>query len=174
MHQTPFFKEEVSMKKISKFLVIASALIVMGAVPAMAQEVTDPATIKTEADLLKELAAHQATVEGQVNVLIASMADKNAASQHAATVAAQIAKYNRDEADNYLDYLRRAIINLKETERIKKEVVDNYTVLGKTDPTFAAKLPQAINDYNAAVAARTQWEANLAKAAADFAVMFPR
>lgn len=162
------------MRKISRLMAITAALIVIGTIPAMAQEVTDPATIKTEAALIQELAAHQATVISQVNVITSSMADKNAASQHAATVAAQLAKYNRDEADNYLEYLKRAIINLKETERIKKEVVDNYTVLGKTDPTFAAKLPQAINDYNAAVAARTQWEANLTKATADFAVMYPR
>ena len=85
-----------------------------------------------------------------------------------------IMKYNRAEADNYLTYLNKAIVNLKETERIKKEVVDNYTNLAKVNPTYAAMLPQAVNDYNAAVAARQMWEANLAKATADFAAAYPR
>ena len=120
------------------------------------------------------IASHQADVQKQVNAVTAQMADKNAAAQQAAVVADQIKNYNRAEADNYLNYLKKAIVNLKETERIKKEVVDNYTNLAKVNPQYAAMLPQAMNDYNAAVAARAQWEANLAKATQDFAAMYPR
>ena len=162
------------MRKITKLFVVTAALTLLCAVPAMAQEVTDPKSIISEQQLIKQLADHQNTVQTQVNALTASMADKNAAAQQAATVANQVKKYNRDEADNYLNYLNKAIINLKETERIKKEVVDNYTNLAKVNPQYAALLPGALNDYNAAVAARVQWEANLAKATQDFAVMYPR
>ena len=162
------------MKKLSKLFVVTAAVTVMCAVPAMAAEVTDPAKITTEAQLISMIASHQADVQKQVNAVTAQMADKNAAAQQAAVVADQIKNYNRAEADNYLNYLKKAIVNLKETERIKKEVVDNYTNLAKVNPQYAAMLPQAMNDYNAAVAARAQWEANLAKATQDFAAMYPR
>ena len=162
------------MRKLTRLFVIAAALTVIFAVPAMAQEVTDPATIKTEAQLIAELTAHQNAVESQLQVVTSGMADKNAAQQHADAVHSQLRKYNRDEADNYLKYLDRAIINLKETERIKLEVVNNYTNLSAVNSTYAAMVPQAQADYNNAVAARQMWEANRAKAAADFDVMYPR
>ena len=162
------------MNKITKLLVVTAALTMICAVPAMAQEVTDPKTIMTEAQFVKTISDHQAIVMNQVNAVTSSMADKNAAARQAAMATGNLAKYNRAEADNYLTYLNKAIINLKETERIKKEVVDNYTNLSKVNPTYAAMLPQATADYNAAVAARMQWEANLAKATQDFAAMYPR
>ena len=162
------------MRKITKLFVVTAALTLLCAVPAMAQEVTDPKTIMTEQQFMKQIADHQAVVQTQVNSVVNSMADKNAAARQAATAANDLKKYNRAEADNYLTYLNKAIVNLKETERIKKEVVDNYTNLAKVNPTYAAMLPQAVNDYNAAVAARQMWEANLAKATADFAAAYPR
>ena len=88
-------------------------------------------------------------------------------------VNSQLQRYNKDEANNYINYLNKVVINLKETERIKKEVVDNYNNLSKVNPTYAAMLPQAMVDYNNAVAARVQAVANVAKAVADFKVMFP-
>lgn len=162
------------MRKITKLFVVTAALTLLCAVPAMAQEVTDPKTIVTEQQFMKQIADHQAVVQTQVNSVVNSMADKNAAAKQAAIAANDLKKYNRAEADNYLTYLNKAIINLKETERIKKEVVDNYTNLAKVNPTYAAMLPQAVNDYNAAVAARQLWEANLAKATQDFAAAYPR
>jgi pyrroline-5-carboxylate reductase len=101
------------------------------------------------------------------------MADKNAAAQHQALVMSQLQRYNRAEADNYINYLNKVVVNLKETERIKKEVVDNYTNLSKVNPTYAAMLPQAMAEYNTAVLARAQAEANVAKAVADFKVLYP-
>lgn len=162
------------MRKISKLLVISAALTVLFAVPAMAEEITDPAKIITEAQFMANIAAHQNTVATQVKALTDSMADKNAAAQQAALVANEVQRYNRAEADNYLNYLNKAIINLKETERVKKEVVDNYTNLAKVNPTYAAMIPQAVADYNKAVSDRAMWEANLAKAQADFAAYYPR
>ena len=162
------------MRKITKLFVVTAALTLLCAVPAMAQEVTDPKTIVTEQQFMKQIADHQAVVQTQVNSVVNSMADKNAAARQAAIAANDLKKYNRAEADNYLTYLNKAIINLKETERIKKGGVDNYTNLAKVNPTYAAMLPQAVNDYNAAVAARQMWEANLAKATADFAAAYPR
>lgn len=162
------------MRKITKLFVVTAAFTLLCAVPAMAQEVTDPRTIVTEQQFMKQIADHQAVVQTQVNSVVNSMADKNAAARQAAIAANDLKKYNRAEADNYLTYLNKAIINLKETERIKKEVVDNYTNLAKVNPSYAAMLPQAVNDYNAAVAARQMWEANLAKATADFAAAYPR
>ena len=161
------------MSKLSKILVITAALTVLSTIPVMADEVTDPAKVITEAQFDKMIADHQQVVARQLNAVTSSMADKNAAAQHAATVMNQLQRYNRAEADNYINYLNKVVINLKETERIKKEVVDNYTNLSKVNPTYAAMVPQAMVDYNAAVAARMQAEANVAKAVADFKVMFP-
>ena len=161
------------MSKLSKILVITVALTVLSAIPVMADEVTDPAKVITEAQFDKMIADHQQVVARQLNAVTSSMADKNAAAQHAATVMNQLQRYNRAEADNYINYLNKVVINLKETERIKKEVVDNYTNLSKVNPTYAAMVPQAMVDYNAAVAARMQAEANVAKAVADFKVMYP-
>ena len=161
------------MSKITRILVITAALTVLCAIPAFAQEVTDPATVMTEAQFNKLLADHQKVVSTQLNAVSASMADKNAAAQHTAAVVSQLQRYNKAEADNYVNYLNKVVINLKETERIKKEVVDNYTNLSKVNPTYAAMLPQAMVDYNTAVAARAQAEANVAKAIADFKVMYP-
>lgn len=161
------------MNKLYKMLVITAALTVICAVPVMAQEITDPKTVITEAQFQKAIMDHQQTVLTQVNAVTASMADKNSAAKHAAVVNAQLQRYNRAEADNYINYLNKVVINLKETERIKKEVVDNYTNLSKVNPTYAAMVPQAMVDYNTAVANRLQAEANVAKAVADFKVMYP-
>lgn len=161
------------MNRITKLLVISAALTVFFAFPVMAQEITDPKNVISEAQFQKALMEHQQTVATQLNAVASSMADKNAASRHIAVVTNQLQKYNRAEADNYINYLNKVVINLKETERIKKEVVDNYTNLSKVNPTYAAMIPQAMVDYNAAVAARAQAEANVAKAIADFKVMFP-
>ncbi len=161
------------MSKFTKMLVITAALTVFCAVPVMAQEVTDPKTVITEAQFEKTLLEHQQAVNTQLNAVTSSMADKNAAAKHAALVASQLQKYNRAEADNYINYLNKVVVNLKETERIKKEVVDNYTNLAKVNPTYAAMVPQATVDYNTAVAARMQAEANVAKAVADFKVLYP-
>ncbi len=160
------------MKKFTKVLTAAAIISALCVVPAFAQEVTDPKSVVTEAQLNQTLAAHQAVVQGQVDYICNSMADKDAAARHAAVVADQVKKYNRSEAANYIDYLKKVNVNLKETERIKKEVVDNYTNLSKVNPSYAAVIPQAQNDYNKAVADRLQNEANIAKAAADFAVMY--
>ncbi len=144
----------------------------MCAVPVMAQEVTDPKTILTQAVFEQAISSHQDTVMNQVNAVAATMADKDAAAKQIATVKAQVAKYNKAEAENYVNYLKKAVVNLKETERIKKEVVDNYTTLAQNDPQFAALLPAATLDYNNAVAARAKVEADIQKALADFAVKY--
>ena len=161
------------MSRITRLLVLVAALTVFCTIPVMAQEVTDPKSVITEAQFEKALMDHQQVVARQLNSVTSSMADKKAAAQHAATVANQLQKYNRAEADNYINYLNKVVINLKETERIKKEVVDNYTNLSKVNPTYASMVPQAMLDYNNAVIARSQAEANVAKAVADFKVMFP-
>ncbi len=161
------------MSKITRILVITAALTVLSAIPVFAQEVTDPAKVITEAQFDKMLTEHQKAVATQLNAVSASMADKNAAAQHTAVVMSQLQRYNKAEAENYVNYLNKVVVNLKETERIKKEVVDNYNNLSKVNPTYAAMVPQAMVDYNTAVAARAQAEANVAKAVADFKVMFP-
>lgn len=161
------------MTKITKMLVVTAVLTVFCTIPVMAQEVTDPKTVITETQFEKALMEHQQAVVKQLTAVTSSMADKNAAAKHIAVVNSQLQRYNKDEANNYINYLNKVVINLKETERIKKEVVDNYNNLSKVNPTYAAMLPQAMVDYNNAVAARVQAEANVAKAVADFKVMFP-
>ena len=63
-------KGGIIMKKLSKLFVISAAITVISAAPVMAAEITDPATITTEAQLIATLAAHQDVVATQVTSTI--------------------------------------------------------------------------------------------------------
>lgn len=77
---------------------------------------------------------------------------------HATVVDGQILNWVADEEVNYIKYLQGVVVNKKETERIKKEILDNYVNLGSFNGQFAAMIPAATADYNAAVADRMATE----------------
>lgn len=87
---------------------------------------------------------------------------------HATVVDSQLLKWIAEEEANYIGYLQKIVNNKKETERVKKEVADNYVNLAKINPQFAGLVPGALNEYNAAVADRMAAEAEVASAQAAF------
>ena len=110
-------------KRISKILIVTMVLTMLAAVPAFAQEVTDPTKVyKEEAFNADENLLIQDFHNGEVW-----------------------------RCENYVKYLDGVIFNLNETARIKKEIVTNYTKLAEVNPYFKTLLPNAIKDYEEAV-----------------------
>ena len=137
------------MKRISKLIISVLALSVVVATPVFAGAPT------TE-QMMNELDAHAATVQTQLDTLEKAMvpAGMPGFNAHESVVQGQVKNYSKAEADNYINYLKQVVVNKLETERIKKEVVDNYTNLSKVSPGFADKIPAAYAEYQAAVADR--------------------
>lgn len=112
------------MKRFIKALIVCGIMTILMAIPAFAQEVTDPEKV------IKE----ETFVAGE---------DALAREFHASEVW---------RSENYVKYLDGVIYNLNETARIKKEIVDNYTWLSQFNPAFRDKIPQAQADYEKALA----------------------
>lgn len=112
------------MKRMIRIMAMAMLLMVMMAVPAFAQEVTDPEKV------IKE----ETFVAGE---------DALAAEFHASQVW---------RSNNYLSYLDSVIYNLNETLRIKQEIVNNYKWLAQYNPSFSALIPAAEKDLEQAKA----------------------
>lgn len=106
------------MKRAIKLLLISSVLTVLFAIPAFAQEVTDPTKVIME----------ETFVAGE---------DALAQEFHNSEVW---------RSNNYLNYLDGVIYNLNETARIKQEIVTNYKWLSQYNPQFADMIPQAEKD----------------------------
>ena len=162
------------MKRALKILALASLLTVLVAVPAMAEEVTDPKTVLKEDGMVNFLTAHQAKVEAQVNSVIAPMADQKAGAAHKAVVMNQVARYENIASDNYIKYLDAVIYNLKNTERIKKEIVTNYKWLANSNPQFNNLIPAAQADADQASAWVKAYEDYRAACKADLDARYPR
>jgi hypothetical protein len=162
------------MKKLIKTLICATAMTMLFGVTCFAQEPTKVIPDVTPAQFMAGLAAHQSTVLAQAKSVEESMADKNAAQAHYVMILNQLKSYNRSEADNYITYCKKRVDGLKENERVKKEVVDNYTNLAKSNPYFASILPEAQAEYNAALGARLNEEALVNQLTAQFNVLYPR
>lgn len=112
------------MKTIIRIIAMSMLLMVMMAVPAFAQEVTDPEKV------IKE----ETFTAGE---------DALAAEFHNSQVW---------RSNNYLAYLDGVIYNLNETVRIKQEIVNNYKWLAQYNPSFAALIPAAEKDLEQAKA----------------------
>ena len=106
------------MKRAIKLLLISSVLTVLFAIPAFAQEVTDPTKVIME----------ETFVAGE---------DALAQEFHNSEVW---------RSNNYLKYLDGVIYNLNETARIKQEIVTNYKWLSQYNPYYATLVPTAEKD----------------------------
>lgn len=106
------------MKKRIKTLIAALVLIVVFAVPVMAQEVTDPTKVyKEDAFNIDEGKLIEDFHNGEVW-----------------------------RCNNYLEYLDGVIYNLNEVVRIKQEVVTNYKYLSQYNPYYTTLIPAAERD----------------------------
>ena len=106
------------MKRAIKLLLISSVLTVLFAIPAFAQEVTDPTKVIME----------ETFVAGE---------DALAQEFHNSEVW---------RSNNYLNYLDGVVYNLNETARIKQEIVTNYKWLSQYNPYYATLIPAAEKD----------------------------
>lgn len=106
------------MKKKIKTLIAALVLIVVFAVPVMAQEVTDPTKVyKEDAFNIDEGKLIEDFHNGEVW-----------------------------RCNNYLEYLDGVIYNLNEVVRIKQEVVTNYKYLSQYNQYYTTLIPSAERD----------------------------
>ena len=105
-------------KRIRRVLAMVLVLTIMSAVPAFAQEVTDPTKV------IKE----ETFVAGE---------DALANEFHNSEVW---------RSENYVKYLDGVIFNLEEVVRIKQEVVTNYKYLSHYNPYYATLVPAAERD----------------------------
>ena len=137
------------MRKISRILITSIIISVFAAIPALAAE-PNPTISQIEAYKLQ----NTAQLNAEVNDLIKKAhGNPNGPqwSNHQAQVQANIAKYYLAADQNYVNYLQQIVVNKQETERVKLEVVNNYKSLANVNPEFAALLPAAEADYQAAV-----------------------
>lgn len=105
-------------KRIRRVLAMVLVLTIMSAVPAFAQEVTDPEKV------IKE----ETFVAGE---------DALANEFHNSEVW---------RSENYFKYLDGVIFNLEEVVRIKQEVVTNYKYLSQYNPYYSTLVPAAERD----------------------------
>lgn len=154
------------MKKFTKLIAASMAAVCMMAVPVCA-------ATPTPQQLQALGIQHQAVVNAQVQDLIVKAwgnPDGPQWSNHQKVVAEQIAKLNLAAAQNYITYLKGVVNNCKETERVKLEVVTNFTSLSQVNPSYAAMIPQAQAEYQAAVAATAAAQLDLIQAQAAFGI----
>ena len=105
-------------RRIRRILALVSVLTIIMAVPAFAQEVTDPKKVyKEDAFNIDEGKLIEDFHKGEVW-----------------------------RCENYVKYLDGVIFNLEETVRIKKEIVTNYKYLSQYNSYYASYIPGAEKD----------------------------
>ena len=105
-------------KRIRRVLAMVLVLTIMSAVPAFAQEVTDPTKVyKEDAFNIDEGKLIEDFHKGEVW-----------------------------RCENYVKYLDGVIFNLEEVVRIKQEVVTNYKYLSQYNPYYSTLVPAAERD----------------------------
>ena len=129
------------MKRLLKLALLTGILSVLFVVPAFAQEITVQKDIIPEEKLLAELNAHNIEVYNQLQAFMKTQVDSVAANAHAMVVYNQLKAYNKDRANNFINYKKGVVYNLKEVERIKKEIVTNYQWLSQYNPYFQTLIP---------------------------------
>jgi hypothetical protein len=132
------------MKRAIKLLLISSVLTVLFAIPAFAQEVTDPTKVIME----------ETFVAGE---------DALAQEFHNSEVW---------RSNNYLNYLDGVVYNLNETARIKQEIVTNYKWLSQYNPYYATLIPAAEKDLAEAQAWVEAYKAYRIAVQADLKVRY--
>lgn len=137
------------MRKISRILITSIIISVISVVPALAAE-PNPTIGQIEAYKLQNTA--------QLNAEVADLIKKAHGnpegpqwSNHMVQVQNNIAKYYLAADQNYVNYLQQIVVNKQETERVKLEIVNNYKSLANVNAEFAALLPAAQAEYQAAV-----------------------
>lgn len=154
------------MKKFSRVLLATLTLTLACVAPVFATE----KNLSAEMNLLKE---KDATISNALDTIVSF--DNNCGSEAKSAIhtivdiaASDSTKGMTEEQLNYIDYLKKVVVNLKETERIKKGNVAALTDLVKVNPSFQKELEAAVAEYNKAVADRVAGEQAIITAQDEF------
>lgn len=161
------------MKRFAKLLVAVAALTMVFALPVMANDDSEVKISSESTDQLIQLIDdHNLQILSDlenVTRFASSDAAMLDAKLHMINVYNQIRKEDQDICANHIVYLQNVVGNANENARVKKEILDNYTALCATNPQYAALIPQAQADYNAALAQIVDAQNRIVTAKAKFA-----
>lgn len=161
------------MKRFAKLLVAVAALTMVFALPVMANDDSEVKISSESTDQLIQLIDdHNLQILSDlenVTKFASSDAAMLDAKLHMINVYNQIRKEDQDICANHIVYLQNVVGNANENARVKKEILDNYTALCATNPQYAALIPQAQADYNAALAQIVDAQNRIVTANAKFA-----
>lgn len=164
------------MKRLKRIVALTAALSMIFALPVMASEdkivkisseSTDQLVTLTDAHNLQLLSALEDVTKFASSD--AAMAD---AKIHMSRVYDQIHHEDQDIANNHLYYLNQVVYNAQQDVIHTQENIANLKNLGATSPYYLTLLPNAENEYNAAVAKLAQAQANYAAGQAKLAKYF--
>lgn len=157
----------LKMKKFTRVLLATLTITLACAAPVFATE----KNLSAEINLLK---GKDATVSNALDTITSF--DNNCGNEAKLAIHtivdiadSDITKGMTEEQLNYIDYLKKVVVNLKETERIKKGNVAALTDLVKVNPSFQKELDAAVVEYNKAVADRVAGEQAIITAQEEFA-----
>ena len=151
------------MKKFTRIIALTAALTMIFALPVMAEdkkvlissESTDQLVALTDAHNLQLLSALE-----DVSKFASSDAAMADAKLHMSKVYDQIHHEDQDIANNHLYYLNQVVYNAQQDVIHTQENIANLQNLGATSPYYLTLLPNAQNEFNAAVAKLAQAQAN--------------
>lgn len=154
------------MRKITKLITVLSIVTVFTATPVFA-------ALPSPDQLLVLEEKHGAIVNAQLADLIVKANGNPDGPQWSAqrkAVAEQLVKLNYDNAIKYVQQLKIQVQAKQENERVKLEVLNNYKALAQVNKSYEAMIPQALADYQAAVAETQAAQIAVINAAATLGV----
>lgn len=154
------------MKRIAKLITVLSLATAFMVTPVFA-------ALPEPNQLLVLEAKHGDIVNAQLADLIVKAngnPDGPQWSAHRKAVADQLVKLNYENAITYVQLLKTQVQGKQENERVKLEVLNNYKSLALVNPAYEAMIPQALADYQKAVAETQAAQMAVINAAATLGV----
>jgi len=154
------------MKGIAKLITVLSIATVFTATPVFA-------ALPAPDQLLVLEAQHGQIVNAQLADLIVKANGNPDGPQWSAqrkAVSEQLVKLNYSNAVTYVQLLKTQVQGKQEMERVKLEVLNNYKSLAAVNPSYEAMIPQALADYQKAVAETQAAQLAVINAAATLGV----
>lgn len=157
------------MNKLTKLITATAVATLAFAMPVLANP-SLPLSSTDVNQLVQQIDGHAIKTMVDAGYSMSTQVNPATVVNHIDKVADQVAKLDKEAAQNHLFYLQKCIENAKENVRIKQEIVTNYTNLAKVNPQFADMLPaanaelvNALNDQVKAEAALEQAKVTLGK-----------
>ena len=148
------------MKKITKLLVVLSALTVLFAVPVMADEQVAFSSTNTD-DLIRQFNEYEGKINNDLSSYTSWIVGTGRAQtdlvNHLNQVQSQVKAAEKLGAQNHIKYLQAALANANEIVRVKQQNIASINALASDNPTLAAQqLPGAQAELANALVAQAQ------------------